>query len=379
VKALARTLPRPEPIGGLFSWWLTELQELLPPRWRERGPRRSALELRLERPFVRVQARRGQRLEPLGSFLLPAETTGALHAEAGVVIEPPLRRALERHKASTVLVLGEQDALTCIDVLPASAENELARIMAHKLDLLTPWPADQVHAAQRVAARRPDGMLEVLVAAAPRATVDEVQRRLALAGVSVTGVDVALDQATSAGVDLLRAETPPRRGSRLARGLLALLVGALLAGGGWAGWQIWQRHRLIAGQTELLQNMERRLADLPELRARIDAMQEEASFLVNDRRSRPSPLIVLEVLSRLLPDTVWLTDIQLENRELVITGMAEDASALIPLVEGAPEFERARFQLPSTRVRVRTPDDGEREVERFALSALVDPGVEPDL
>jgi hypothetical protein len=125
--------------------------------------------------------------------------------------------------------------------------------------------------------------------------------------------------------------------------------------------------------------MERRLADLPELRARIDAMQEEASFLVNDRRSRPSPLIVLEVLSRLLPDTVWLTDIQLENRELVITGMAEDASALIPLVEGAPEFERARFQLPSTRVRVRTPDDGEREVERFALSALVDPGVEPDL
>ena len=161
--------------------------------------------------------------------------------------------------------------------------------------------------------------------------------------------------------------------------LATLLAAALLAGAGWAGWQIWQRHRLIVAQTQLLESIEQRLADLPELRARIDAMQEEASFLVNDRRSRPSPLIVLEVLSRLLPDTVWLTDIQLDDRELVITGMAEDASALIPLVEGAPEFERARFQLPSTRVRVRTPDDGEREVERFALSALVDPGVEPDL
>ena len=59
--------------------------------------------------------------------------------------------------------------------------------------------------------------------------------------------------------------------------------------------------------------------------------------------------------------------------------MAEDASTLIPLVEGAPEFEQVRFQAPSTRVTVRGADDGEREVERFALRAVVDPAAEPGL
>ena len=64
-------------------------------------------------------------------------------------------------------MLGEDDALTCTDLLPAAAEGDLARIMGHKLDLLTPWSAEQGYAAQRVLGRRRDGMLEVLVAAAP--------------------------------------------------------------------------------------------------------------------------------------------------------------------------------------------------------------------
>ena len=42
-------------------------------------------------------------------------------------------------------------------------------------------------------------------------------------------------------------------------------------------------------------------------------MRAQARFLADDRRSRPSPLLVLEVLSRLLPDTVWLTEITLDG------------------------------------------------------------------
>ena len=89
--------------------------------------------------------------------------------------------------------------------------------------------------------------------------------------------------------------------------------------------------------------------------------------------------MVLKSLSRLLPDNVWLTDVTLEGRELAFSGMAEDASILIPLVERAPEFEQARFHAPSTRMTVRGPDGGEREVERFALRAVVDPTADPAL
>jgi hypothetical protein len=85
------------------------------------------------------------------------------------------------------------------------------------------------------------------------------------------------------------------------------------------------------------------------------------------------------VLSRLLPDTVWLTETTLDGNELSISGLAEDASALVPLVEAAPEFEQVRFQAPSTRVTVGSGGGADRQVERFALRAVIDPSVEPGL
>lgn len=234
MKALARTTPEAAEPAGLLNWWLSELQDLLPRSRAPRGRRRPALRLLVERPLVRVLSRRGQRFEPLGTFLLPEQDDEAV--DQSRLCEPYVRRALDRHKDATVLVLGPDDAVTCTDLLPASAESELGRIVTHKLDLLTPWPAEHVYAAHRVAARRPDGMLEVMLAVAPRATVDELTRRLAKAGVTPGAVDVASeDGSRTAEVDLLRGDTPDRRGGALTSILLAMLLAAGVAGAGVAG------------------------------------------------------------------------------------------------------------------------------------------------
>src|SRR5262245_2225008 len=135
--ALARSGP-PEPDGGFLAWWLGELRGLLPRRWREAGPRRHVLLLKLERPFLRVYERRGRRLESVGSLVVPDASAGAAPPQ----LDPRLHRALARHQDAALLVLGDDDALTCTDLLPAAAEADLARIMGHKLDLLTPWSAE---------------------------------------------------------------------------------------------------------------------------------------------------------------------------------------------------------------------------------------------
>lgn len=374
--ALARPGPQAT-AGGFLDWWLGELRALLPRRWRETAQRRFGIVLVLERPYLRVYERRGRRLAMLGSIVLPDPAVGG----ASPSIEARLRRAIERHRDSIVLMLGEDDALICTDVLPAAAENDLNRIMGHKLDLLTPWSAEQSYATQKVLGRRRDGMLEILLAVASRERTDALLRVLAGLEVHPAAVDVALpgpDQ-RGAGLDLLQKKTGERRGPRL---LAILLWSVLIALGvlvGLIGWQIYQRHQLLREQTALVAGLEQRLGDLPELRNRIEALRAQARFFADDRSSRPSPLLVLEVLSRLLPDTVWLTEVTLDGRELSISGLAEDASALIPLVEGAPEFEQTRFLSPSTRVTVSDPNGGERQVERFALRAVVDPGAEPGL
>ena len=376
--ALARPGPQAA-TSGFLEWWLGELRTLLPRRWRETAQRRFGVVLMLERPYLRVYERKGRRLSMLGSIVLP--DPGAVGAAAVPAVEPRLRRAIDRHRDGIVLVLGEEDALICTDVLPVAAENDLARIMGHKLDLLTPWSAEQSYAAQKVLGRRRDGMLEVLLAAASRERIDSLLRQLNGLGVRPAAVDVAppgTDQ-RGAGLDLLQTGAAERRGP----GILAILVwSALIALAGLVGligWQIYQRHELRREQTALSVGLEQRLADLPELRNRIEALRAQARFFADDRSSRPSPLLVLEVLSRLLPDTVWLTEVTLDGRELSISGLAEDASALIPLVEGAPEFEQTRFLSPSTRVTVSDPNGGERQVERFALRAVVDPAAEPAL
>lgn len=381
--ALARS-PQPERPDGIFAWWLGELHALLPRRWREAAPRRQALLLLLDEPFVRVFERRRRQVRSMGVLPLPAAAGSGTPDEQDRAPLPKLdrnlRRALERHREATVLVLGQNDALTCTDLLPAAAEDDLPQIMAHKIDLLTPWTADQVYAAQRIVGERPDGMLEVLLAVAPRRVVDRARARLAALGVQPQAVDLALDgDLHTAGVDLLQGSVPVRRRGWLTQLLGFLLIAALLTGIGFGSYAIYRRHVAIQEQQQLVQALEARLADLPELRGKITAMQAQINFLIAQRRDRPSPLIVIEVLSRLLPDSVWLTDFTLDGNEVVITGLAEDASPLVALVEGAPHFEQVRFNTPSTRVRMAAGDGEEHDMERFSLRAVVKAPVEPPL
>jgi general secretion pathway protein L len=119
--------------------------------------------------------------------------------------------------------------------------------------------------------------------------------------------------------------------------------------------------------------LEERLADLPELRTSLDALRNETRFVAQQQRLAVSPLVVIEALSRLLPDTVWLGDLTVQGNALTINGFADDASAVVALVEGSPLFSQAEFRSPSTRERVPLPDGSEREVSRFSLAARVEP------
>jgi general secretion pathway protein L len=273
-----------------------------------------------------------------------------------------------------VLRLPAAAGLVVRDVLPATAERDLAAIMAHKIDVLTPWPADQVHVDQRIDARRPDGQLEVSLMAAPRGTVAAARQRLAALGLETRAVDVVEDDPWAPPTfDLLHGLGAPRPGPGAAGLLVWLLIVALTAGGVVAGHHILTRERLIDTRRGLLLALEQRLADLPELRSGIEALRSETRFVGERQLAAASPLVVLETLSRVLPDGVWLTEVSLVGNALTIDGYADDATAVVALIEDSPLFGEARFRAPSTRERVPMPDGGEREVSRFALSAKVEP------
>ena len=249
--ALARSAAARARAAGLLAWWLGELRELLPPTLARVGPRRHTLLLQLERPFVRVYERRGRRLESLGSLVLPESRPARRRRRRARAAAAPGARAATRD--ATVLVLGEDDALTCTDVLPASAEGDLARIMAHKLDLLTPWSAEQGYAAQKVLGRRRDGMLEVLLAAASRAAPGRAAAPARRAGRDAGGGrrGPGSGPAGAPPGSISCAQAHPQRRGRLAwlillvLGSLALLAGAAAgrAGRSTSGSSCWRSRR----------------------------------------------------------------------------------------------------------------------------------------
>lgn len=365
--------------GGFLRWWREELAAALPRRRKVARTPRNVLFLRRNGDDIELFRRRGRTASRLGTLSLPPPLPAVAGQPAGRALPPESRRLvtlLRRRRVPAVLLLEADEGLLCDDHLPAGAAADLDRIMPHRVDLLTPWPAERVHAGYRVAGKRKDGQVDVLLGVVPRAGVDATLARLAAWGITVDGVDILRDDGDPAELNLL---TPKReRGGRAWRLLAGIAVPVILVGLGLAGMELYRLQQRLESREAHAAALEQRLADMPGLVTRIEALRRDAAFIPQQQRATPSPIVVLEVLSRILPDSIWLESVALEDGELTLSGYAEDAAQVLPIIESSAHFSAAQFRAPSTRVRVPGPGGGEREVERFTLSARVEPLPEPE-
>jgi Tfp pilus assembly protein PilN len=92
--------------------------------------------------------------------------------------------------------------------------------------------------------------------------------------------------------------------------------------------------------------VERMLKDL-------DGKRRLVSTIDGLEASALRPLPVMRELTELLPNDAWLTLLSLDVKGIELTGQANAASALIPLLENSPRFERVEFASPVTRGRDR--------------------------
>ena len=156
-----------------------------------------------------------------------------------------------------------------------------------------------------------------------------------------------------------------RRIRRLRRRLVAGLALASLAFAASAG-----AAAIIGGDLEArylsLQReiAERRAAALSGGAA--SAADEALAALEAKKRTAPSAVMVIETLSRILPDDTYLTELRIEDGKVEIAGQTRDAPALIRLIEQSRRFSRATFFAPTTR----GPNDSG---DSFHIEASVEP------
>ncbi len=73
------------------------------------------------------------------------------------------------------------------------------------------------------------------------------------------------------------------------------------------------------------------------------AAEEALKGLQARKRASPSAVVILESLSKTLPDDAHLTELRIEGGKVQIAGSAADASALIRLIEQSRQFTQATF------------------------------------
>ena len=75
---------------------------------------------------------------------------------------------------------------------------------------------------------------------------------------------------------------------------------------------------------------------------------------------------ILKELTEVLPPTVWTWNLKCAGKDVEISGFADSASELIPILDKSPLFEKVEFSSPVTKERERKGTT-EKERERFKI------------
>jgi general secretion pathway protein L len=106
-----------------------------------------------------------------------------------------------------------------------------------------------------------------------------------------------------------------------------------------------------------LANLDRQLkaaqpaaAEAGKLRGEIDRLSRGAELLKDEIGKAGRSLEVLAKLTLLLPDDSYLTEIELHQRKLTLTGRSASAARLISALAADGQFKKPAFGAPVTRL-----------------------------
>jgi general secretion pathway protein L len=248
--------------------------------------------------------------------------------------------------------------------LPQRATEFLGGVVRAQIDRLTPWTANDAAFGWSAPTESGGDRVTVTVAATARALVQPLVDALVAAGAEAVAVTAAppnaapitvLDHRSAGAIDF----------SRVRRALVAVLIVTGLAAGVSLSVAALAGMKFASEQEDLTRRIaERRMAI--RLGREGTAAPTPQRALERRKYASPSSVIVLEVLSQILPDHTYVTELRIEGDKLRVIGVTRDAPGLIRIIEQTPNFTHATFFAPTTK----GPSD---PGERFHIEATIEP------
>jgi len=353
-----------EACEAVLRWWLDELRHLVPSRIRRAlSADPIAVQILLDDNGTDVRQVRVKGFSNVERVRLdgPRDPPSAL---AWVAKRRrrwgPLMRVDIAVPASRCLIRRRK--------VPRAAVGRITDVLALETEQSTPFKMEDIRQAWRLAGPAPfdDTGLEVVHVIAKRRLVDPVLAEARRMGVAISAVDVIDAKGDRMGFNLLsRREAPASLAGRLtwAIGIAAALLVVVSAATAVvaAQRQDQARERLeteINAARKQAQAIRKRIQDADTLSARVGALRL--------RRTDDVRVVTLwEEMTRLLPDSAWLTTFRVENGTLWIDGYARSASELVGLIARSPMFSGVALSSPVVR-------EDARASERFQIRMKIE-------
>ncbi len=268
-------------------------------------------------------------------------------------------------RGTIVLRLAESEVVRKRLSLPIGVREVMRAVVANKVESIAPWPADQAMFDCREAGLSADGtQVDIDVWVTSRQRVEQWQSKLALHGLEPSAVDVGSGLDDMRGINFISTthDTALRR-ARLRRQLVAGAMAAVCLCAVSVGWLVY-RAQVSNGLEQRAQEALRAAKQVGH--KDLDSRRKATAMSVARRVEQPVVSIMLEALSRILPETASLDRLEIRDGNVTITGKAADAPALIALLEASPHFKAVEFAAPTTR-------DETSNKSVFSISAKIVP------
>lgn len=330
-----------------FAWWCRALAAGIPRRLRlQLGLERERLIVDLDEGEVRLGRRLGAVLQDLGRYPLDSRLDHHIDFEPDDV--------------DVVVRLPAQAGLRRVVEVPLAAAETLTETLGYEVERQTPFRADQVRFAYRELAR--DAAAETITVDLLVVPREQLRRALDTArqlGLSPTAMTAGSgDEAL--GFNLL----PPQPRIATPRSPVVTLLWAVAAACLMLAMATPSFRAELARRDAAQRLAAAEAAARPVLAGQAgSAAREDTLHRLVQRSDAGAPMVVLlEELSRLLPDDVALSQLAIRKDGVELHGTAASAAAVVRRLDGSGRYQAIAFRSPV----VRDPVTG---LERFHVVA----------
>jgi len=326
-----------------FSWWIGELASLVStPLAKQRGWRVLLLKT-TEGLDVFIRDSKG--IKNLGS-LTPDTPYDQIQL---------LQKACQRRQsgpASVILRLSSKTALQKNLTFPKATQDVIEPVLHNQMERIAPWPQAETRFGYEILedGEATSDQLNVAVIITSQTILDEALDQAKQIGLAPGRIDFGEDAKAPSGIRLVTMED---KGRRKTQNIIGSMLGALLVLSlvicGWGLSDVMTGQETLVTLDKKIAHSRQRAGQVRKLAAENTELRRRRLKLIKRKQEEISTAVALEMLSRALPDTAWLTGFGINKSDVQLSGMADNAAALITNLENTPFFSNVRFSASTTR------------------------------